>query len=122
MKQHKDDITGDTLTTGEWISWHIQGIIRRWWFIIAFTTITIIVWSTDNPTLLLWWNLFASYMAIFIESIVGLAMFGQTRRDAVILRHIATQTQHIERLSEQIRALEERSIHIKENHVDADKR
>lgn len=104
----KDPITGDTLTRAEWVSWHIQGIIRRWWFLVAFTLLTILVWSTGNPTYLLWWNLTASYLAIFIENIVGLAMFGQTRRDAVILRHMQAQTSHIERLTEQIRALEER--------------
>ena len=28
------------------------------------------------------WNYLASYLAIFVEAIVGRAMFGQTRRDA----------------------------------------
>lgn len=105
----RDPVTKDPLTLGEWLSWHVQGVIRHWWFILAITLITTLVWSTDNPTLLLWWNLTASYLAIFIESIVGLAMFGQTRRDAVILRHLAEQTAHIERLTEQIRTLEERA-------------
>ena len=104
----KDPITGDPLTLTEWVSWRIQGVIRRWWFLVGFTILTILVWSTNNPSCLLWWNLAASYLAIFIESVVGLAMFGQTRRDAVILRHLAEQTAHIERLTEQIRSLEER--------------
>ena len=104
----KDPITGDPLTLTEWISWRIQAVIRRLWFLVSFTILTLLVWSTNDPTVLLWWNLAASYLAIFIESVVGLAMFGQTRRDAVILRHIQQQTSHIERLTEQIRSLEEK--------------
>lgn len=104
----KDPITKDPLTLGEWISWHIQGVIRRWWFILFYTIATLFVWSTNDPSWLLWWNLAASYIAIFIESVVGLAMFGQTRRDAVILRHVQDQTSHLERLAEQLKALEER--------------
>ena|SRR5690242_14493078 len=109
-----DPITKDSLTLGEWVSWHVQGVIRHWWFILGITLITILVWSTNNPTLLLWWNLAASYLAIFIESVVGLAMFGQTRRDAVILRHMAEQTAHIEKLTEQTRQVTERIAALEE--------
>ena len=34
------------------------------------------------------WNYVASYLALFIESVVGIAMFSQTRRDAMIIREI----------------------------------
>lgn len=94
---HTDPATGDTLTTGEWISWHVQGIIRRWTFLILITAVTIMVWSTNSTVALQWWNLGASYLALVIESIVGIAMFSQTRRDAVVLREVRALDQKIER-------------------------
>lgn len=96
----KDPVTGDILTKGEKVSWLIQGVIRRWTFLIAVTLVTALVWSTRNPDALVWWNLCASYLAIFIESVVGLAMFGQTRRDAVVLREIRTLAQRIEEIEQ----------------------
>jgi hypothetical protein len=81
-------VTGDALTTGEWVSWQVQGIIRRWTFLGMVTLVTALVWATRNETALQWWNLVASYVAILIESIVGLAMIGQTRRDALVIREI----------------------------------
>lgn len=100
MPKHKDPITGDELTTGEWVSWKIQGVIRRWTFLVAITCVTVVVWSTNNPQALTWWNLCASYLAILIESIVGLAMFSQTRRDAVVLREIRASNKRIETLED----------------------
>jgi hypothetical protein len=88
------------LTQGEYISWIIQGVIRRWTFLIIITLVTIVVWTINNPTALLWWNLGASYLALVIESIVGLAMFGQVKRDAVALREVRAISQHIEQLAE----------------------
>jgi len=92
---HRDPITGDVLTTGEWISWRIQGIIRRWTFLCIVLAVTAACWLTNNPGVLTWWNLSASLLAIIIETIVGLAMFGQTRRDAVIIRKVERQEQMI---------------------------
>ena len=106
---YQDPLTGDTLTLGERVSWILQGIIRRWTFLITITLITAVVWIINNPTGLIWWNLSASYLALVIESIVGLAMFNQTRRDAVFIRHIdamgkaqETITAHLEKLDENI--------------------
>ena len=108
--KHTDPATGDSLTTGEYISWLIQGVIRRWTFLIAISIITVLVWTTDNATALTWWNLCASYLALVIESIVGLAMFGQTRRDAVVLREIRAIGQRVERLAEKIEGEEAQEV------------
>jgi hypothetical protein len=89
-RAYQDPVTGDKLTRSEAISWKIQSIIRRWTFLIVYTSITALVWAfgLHNTTALLWWNLTASYLAIFIENTVGIAMFSQTRRDALIIREI----------------------------------
>lgn len=101
MKHHHDPVTGDQLTSGEYISWLIQGIIRRWAFLGVITAVTILVWATNNSIALTWWNLGASYLALVIESVVGLAMYGQTRRDAVTLREVRTISRHIEVVGQQ---------------------
>lgn len=88
MKRYVDPVTGDELTPSEHISWLLQGIIRRWAFLGIITVATIFVWSTDNSHALVWWNLAASFLALVIEGTVGIAMFSQTRRDAVVIREI----------------------------------
>jgi hypothetical protein len=88
-KEHRDPVTGDLLTKSEWISWKLQqGVIRTWWFLLTFTAITVACVLTFNLSVVGWWNVLASYMAIFVEAIVGRAMFGQTRRDAQIIREL----------------------------------
>jgi hypothetical protein len=87
-KKFRDPFTGDKLTLGEKISWQIQTILRRWIFIVIITIGTITCWMDGSTQVLLWWNLVASYMALFIESVVGIAMFAQTRRDAMIIREV----------------------------------
>jgi hypothetical protein len=99
-REHRDPVTGDILTQGEYISWIIQGIIRRWTFLGLLTVVTILAWITRNETVLLWWNLGASYLALVIESIVGLGMYSQTRRDAVVMREVRAMSQHIEGVAE----------------------
>jgi hypothetical protein len=88
--KYRDPVTGDPLSLSELISWKIQAVIRRWTFLLIFTCATIVCWYWGrlNATVLLWWNLCASYLAIFIENTVGIAMFSQTRRDALIIREI----------------------------------
>jgi len=83
---YRDPVTGDLLTVGEKFSWVMQSIIRRWAFIGLITVVTIVVWALDIAVGLTWWNLGASYLALLIESTVGIAMFSQTRRDAVAIR------------------------------------
>src|SRR5260370_14585270 len=87
-KPFRDPVTGDALAWGEELSWLMQGIIRRWTFLILITIVTGAVWIWGSPHALLWWNLAASYLAILIEGTVGISLYSQTRRDAVILRHL----------------------------------
>lgn len=95
----RDPVTGDELTLAEEASWKMQGIIRRWTFVVVVTLVTAAVWTYVGVSAgwslrsgaladLTWWNLGASYLAILIESTVGIAMFSQTRRDAVKIRKI----------------------------------
>jgi hypothetical protein len=100
MSEHHDPVTGDELTGGEYISWRIQGVIRNWAFLGFITVITALLWATDNSVALQWWNLGASYLALVIESIVGIAMFSQTRRDAVALREVRAISQRVEKIAE----------------------
>lgn len=104
MRTYTDPVTGDKLTWQEHTSWRIQGIIRHWAFLIIFTLATATAWliGTAHAQVLLWWNLVASYMAIFVESIVGISMFSQTRRDAVILRKIASTEENTFKLMEHL--------------------
>ena len=91
-----DPVTGDLLSLGEHVSWIVQGIIRRWLFLILVTIITLVAWiiGTSVGEVLVWWNLAASFLAIVIESIVGIAMYSQTKRDAVLLRKLNRLMEH----------------------------
>lgn len=101
-QQRCDPVTGDVLTGGEYISWRIQGVIRRWTFLCIITALTILVWVTNNPSALLWWNLCASYLALVIESVVGIAMFSQTRRDALVLREVRATAARVEEIAKKL--------------------
>ena len=84
--------TGDVLSFSEKISWFIQGIIRNWLFVIVWTGGTIIWWIKpgwflDTSAYIHWMNL-ASWLAVTVELIIGIAMIGQTKRDAQIIRHL----------------------------------
>jgi hypothetical protein len=105
MKSHHDPVTGDQLTTGEYLSWRIQGLIRNWYFLALITVVTTLTWITANSVVLQWWNLSASYLALVIESIVGIAMFSQTRRDAVVLREVRALATHIDEQDKAILAI-----------------
>ena len=87
---HKD--TGDVLTFSENVSWKIQGMIRNWWFVSIWTVGTVIwwikpTWFGDTSAYIKWMNL-ASWLAVTVELIIGIAMIGQTKRDAQIIRHL----------------------------------
>jgi hypothetical protein len=90
-RTYRDPVTGDELTFAENVSWKLQGLIRNWYFIGAITVVTVVVsiigraWTFHLMDI---WNFSASYMALFIESIVGIAMFSQTRRDAKVIREV----------------------------------
>lgn len=82
-----DPVTGDQLTAGEMASRAIQRIMRRWAFLGAISLVTLVCWLLGD-TARTWWNYGASYAAIVIESIVGMFFFGQSLRDAVIIRRL----------------------------------
>jgi len=96
-KKYTDPHTGDKLTFSEMMSWNIQGVIRRWAFIGSITIATITCWIIDTPRVLIWWNFAASYSALLIESVVGIAVFGQMRRDAQVVRNSAKIIQEIQK-------------------------
>ena len=87
-RSFRHPITGDPIGLGKHVSWKIQFSIRNWYFIGTITGITIfcVIWGTMNIKVIGWWNVWASYMALFIESVVGISMFEQTRADAKVLR------------------------------------
>ena len=103
---HKD--TGDVLSFSEKISWTIQGLIRNWWFVIVWTALSIFWWLKPHifkdTTSYIHWQLLASWLAVTVELIIGIAMIGQTKRDAQIIRHILKlekqELEHIEDLLE----------------------
>jgi hypothetical protein len=91
-KKHKNPDTGDYLSRGEYVSWKIQGVIRNWWFVIIWTVGTLAWWIKPNwfgdTSAYVWWMNIASWLAVTVELIIGIAMFGQTKRDAMIIREI----------------------------------
>ena len=103
---HKD--TGDVLTFSEKISWTIQGLIRNWWFVIVWTGLSAFWWMKPqvfkDRTSYVHWQLLASWLAVTVELIIGIAMIGQTKRDAQIIRHILKlekqELEHIEDIIE----------------------
>ena len=103
---HKD--TGDVLTFSEKISWSIQGVIRNWWFVIVWTGLSAFWWMKPkvfkDTTAYVHWQLLASWLAVTVELIIGIAMIGQTKRDAQIIRHILKlekqELEHIEDIIE----------------------
>ena len=103
-RTYHDPVTNDELSLGEYAALLIQGVIRRWLFIALLFTVTFIVWIVGAflPAALVWWNLAASLLAVVIESIVGMFLFGQMKRDAVILRKLEHTLAHVEGQEEAI--------------------
>ena len=82
----EDPVTGDKLTRLEYYVRQIQVFVRTPWFILFFNLITILmVFIMGRPVE---WNDLASWLAIIIEWLVGTYMFGQTGRDALVIRTI----------------------------------
>lgn len=88
MQTRNDPVTGDKVSFSEFATIKAQGVIRRWTIFIIFTIGTGICWAIDLPNVLLWWNLSASFFAVIVELMVGMAQFSQTRRDAAIIRNL----------------------------------
>jgi len=113
-RKYIHEATGDVLTFSEQISWKVQGIIRNWYFVIVWSTVTFIwwiqpTWFTDTHAYIKWMNL-ASWLAVTVELVIGIAMIGQTKRDAQIIRAIYKILPEIQQALEYIRKLEEREI------------
>ena len=104
-KKYIHETTGDVLTLSEQISWKIQGAIRNWFFVIGWTGLSAVWFITpatfgDNHSYI-HWQLLASWLAVTVELIIGIAMIGQTKRDALIIRHILKlEKQEIEHLED----------------------
>jgi len=107
MSQYKHPVTGEPISLGEHVSWKIQFAIRRWLFIGVITATTAICWVAGirNPTVLIWWNMAASYMALFIESVVGMAMFNMAQNDGRIIRETHALLDRVEDLINEIKVL-----------------
>lgn len=91
-REYRDPDTGDQIRRSEFVSFRIQNLIRRWPFILLYTGVTFTVWVVGSPAVLGWWNYTASYLAILVESIVGIGVYQMSRRDSVILREIRQVT------------------------------
>jgi len=94
MKRWKHPITGENITLGEHLSWTAQNAIRRWEFVGVVTLATVVCWGIDTANVLQWWNFTASYMAVLIELVVGIAMYQQTKADAKVIRKILAMEDH----------------------------
>jgi len=106
-KKYVHPDTGDFLTFAEQASWKVQSIIRNWFFVCFWSAVTFVwwwqpTWFTDTHAYIKWMNL-ASWLAVTVELIIGIAMIGQTKRDALIIRHILKlEKQEIEHLEDLI--------------------
>ena len=120
-KTFRHPITGDDIGLGKHISWKIQFSIRNWYFIgtITFITLFCAAWGTIDINVIGWWNVWASYMALFIESVVGISMFEQTRADAKVLRESLATIQELLSKINQILELEKQQNKEVHNLVDA---
>jgi len=106
MRRFDHPITGDPISFGEHLSWMVQARIRRWSFVGWVTLATGVCWIIGSPLVLEWWNFSASYMAVFIELVVGIAMYEQTKNDAKVIRKIlaleSSQFDELKRLIEHV--------------------
>jgi hypothetical protein len=92
-KRYRDPLTGDLVGRSERVSLFVQAIMRRWIFVFAYTTVTVLWWTHpqwfgDQPGKDARWQDWASYMALLIESVVGIGMFSWARRDSQVIRKI----------------------------------
>jgi hypothetical protein len=102
-KRFHDPVTGDPLSLGEEASWLLQGFIRRWTVFAVVSGFTAFAWIHGRIWDQGWtdiWNLFASYWALALETIVGIALFSQTRRDAVHLRQAHFIIERVEQMEQ----------------------
>lgn len=92
-----DPATGDPLSTLEYFTRQTQQSLRSPWFILLFNAATVALLLLGLGTS---WNYFASWLAIMVEWVVGTYMFGQTRRDALVLRQLLAIATRLEALEQ----------------------
>jgi hypothetical protein len=106
--EFRHPITGEKIGLGEHLSWSAQNAIRRWEFVGIVTLATVVCWGIGTTGVLSWWNYAASYSAVLIELIVGIAMYQQTKADAQVIRKIlAMETHQFAELKELIERVED---------------
>ncbi len=116
FRERVDPVTGDSLRFSEQISWISQRIIRRWTFVIAYSLLTLLwlFFPRYFPDGLSGWNIWASYMALLIESVVGIGVFGISMRDHLMLKKIEASARVSEENGENLRRLHDELIaHVK---------
>lgn len=102
-----DPATGDPLSALEYGTRQIQQALRSPWFLLAFNLSTLILFLLGLREQ---WNYFASWLAIMVEWVVGTYMFGQTRRDAIILRQLLATATRLEALEQTAATTESRIL------------
>jgi hypothetical protein len=85
MGEYHDPVTGDVLTRLEYLTRKLQVMVRTPAFMLVFNLITVTAMVLHRADA---WNYFASWLAIVIEWVVGTYMFGQTARDAQVIREV----------------------------------
>jgi hypothetical protein len=110
----RDPETGDALTLSERISWVIQGLFRRWTFVLLNVALSLFWWTHptifhDDGSLTRWMAVY-SLLAVVIESVVGIAMFGQAKRDARVLRETHAEVSELRRLLLGVRTSQARQL------------
>lgn len=119
-KEHIDPNTGDPITRSERMSLFAQAVMRKWSFVLAYSVLTFFWWTHpqvfgDHPGSDARWQDWASYMALLIESLVGIGMFGWARRDSVFIRKLYA----LERASEQRDEADRAITHVIAKHTAA---
>lgn len=104
---YRHPVSGEPIKLGEHISWKIQFAIRRWSFIGSITLITLacVCLGIFDLTVMTWWNVWASWMALFIESVVGMAMFNMARNDGRVLREVHALLAQVEFLINELQVV-----------------
>ncbi|MGC8511332.1 MAG: hypothetical protein ACP5PB_10735 [Acidimicrobiales bacterium] len=83
-----DPVTGDQLSLGEHVAWRAQGVFRRWSTMILIQVVCVAWLVLGSAGARNWWNYTWSDLAIIVENVTMLALFSQTRRDAVVMREV----------------------------------
>lgn len=119
-REQIDPLTGDTITRQERLSLLAQSVLRKWTFVLAYSVLTFLWWTHpgwfgDHPGSDARWQDWASYMALLIESLVGIGMFGWARRDSIIIRKLYA----LERAAEQRDVADQELMHVIAKHTAA---